>query len=158
MSESEHIQAIMLPITEYGKLSEAMWSTAARRFTFDENQSKSEYYNGRYGFDIIAMQDNDSSINYYLAYVLTKKNENIGDFGYSRRLGTVEKKYWKRKFFTLISTIEMVDIIDINPEAFRYVEYCCYSNTEPFDYYKRKFCNQNTIIIDMQNIGIEELY
>jgi hypothetical protein len=78
-------------------------------------------------FEIECMDDGDKC-NYYLCYNLYHTyGEESGDFGRSRPLTVTEREKYKKVFS------EYLD--DIDPEKFKYVDYCYYNCCECTDYY-----------------------
>lgn len=76
----------------------------------------------------IEVMDDGNNINYYLCYNLySTYGEESGDFGRNRSLTDVEQAKYKKLFS------EYLD--DIDPQKFKYIDYCYYNCCECTDYY-----------------------
>ena len=75
--------------------------------------------------------DDNTNLNCYLCYRLYHTyGEESGDFGRSRVLTETEREKYKTLFSGYLN--------DIDPDLFRYVDYCYYNACECDDYYLNK--------------------
>ena len=86
-------------------------------------------HNDKYPYFEIECMYDGKNYNYYLSYVLfSSYGKECGDFGRNRKLSDTEQIKYKKIFEEFIP--------DINPDNFKYVDYCYYNCSESWDYYK----------------------
>ena len=137
MSDFVRTKGIVYPISReaYEKIDDLLSSAFKDSYAFWNDDGK--------GFNTDCFDSDE--LRYYLVYVLFHSyGEENGGFGSGRSLTDAEKKYWTDKFRPVLEGAGE----DVDPDKFKYIDWCYYNACESDDYYVSNGLDVDTILMD----------